>query len=207
MATQLRKAPGSGDLYSVMELILDRGLVIDAYVRVSLVGIELLTIDLRVVVASVDTFIRYAEAMERLGWHERERSPSAGLPDMLGDGMTSHAVNRGSQRLAGAISGDRSSNGRSGGGRSTSAMEVAGKAAKEGLSRLKDSFTEDSSDPGDDVQDDDDERQEMRAAPRAARDRNGAENHRRPKRRGVGNDGAGVKPQQEMPRRKEVRAH
>ncbi len=46
--------------------ILDKGMVIDAFVRVSLVGIEVLTIDARVVVASVDTYLRYAEAVHRL---------------------------------------------------------------------------------------------------------------------------------------------
>ena len=55
----------SGSLYDVIELILDRGLVIDVFVRVSLVGIEVLTIDARVVVASVDTYLRFAEACGR----------------------------------------------------------------------------------------------------------------------------------------------
>ena len=50
----------------VIELILDKGLVIDVFVRVSLVGIEILTIDARIVVASVDTFLRFAEATNRL---------------------------------------------------------------------------------------------------------------------------------------------
>ena len=60
-------ARASGNLlYNVLELILDRGLVIDVFVRVSLVGIEVLTIDARVVVASVDTYLRFAEACNRL---------------------------------------------------------------------------------------------------------------------------------------------
>jgi hypothetical protein len=53
-------------LAEVIELILDKGLVIDVFVRVSLVGIEILTIDARIVVASVDTFLRFAEATNRL---------------------------------------------------------------------------------------------------------------------------------------------
>ncbi|GAA4844449.1 gas vesicle protein GvpJ [Pseudonocardia benzenivorans] len=57
---------GSSGLADVVELILDKGLVIDIFVRVSLVGIEILTIDARVVVASVDTFLRFAEATNRL---------------------------------------------------------------------------------------------------------------------------------------------
>jgi gas vesicle structural protein len=56
--------PGGG-LADVVELILDKGLVIDVFVRVSLVGIEVLTIDARIVVASVDTFLRFAEATNR----------------------------------------------------------------------------------------------------------------------------------------------
>jgi hypothetical protein len=47
-------------------VILDKGLVIDAYVRVSLIGIELLTVDARIVIASVDTYLRFAEAVNRL---------------------------------------------------------------------------------------------------------------------------------------------
>lgn len=58
--------PAPSGLADLVELLLDRGLVIDAYVRVSLVGIELLTIDARVVVSSVDTFLRFAEATNRL---------------------------------------------------------------------------------------------------------------------------------------------
>jgi hypothetical protein len=57
---------GSSGLADVVELILDQGLVIDVFVRVSLVGIEILTIDARIVVASVDTFLRFAEATNRL---------------------------------------------------------------------------------------------------------------------------------------------
>jgi hypothetical protein len=57
---------GSTGLAEVVELILDKGLVIDVFVRVSLVGIEILTIDARIVVASVDTFLRFAEATNRL---------------------------------------------------------------------------------------------------------------------------------------------
>ena len=53
-------------LADVIETILDKGMVIDAYVRVSLVGIEVLTIDARVVIANVDTYLRFAEAVNRL---------------------------------------------------------------------------------------------------------------------------------------------
>src|SRR5215218_8426241 len=56
----------SSGLYDVLELILDKGLVIDIFVRVSLIGIEILTIDARIVIASVDTYLRFAEAVNRL---------------------------------------------------------------------------------------------------------------------------------------------
>jgi hypothetical protein len=74
--------PSSSSLADVIDTILDKGLVIDAYVRVSLVGIELLTIDARVVVASVDTYLRFAEAVNRLDISDTEQK---GLPDLLED--------------------------------------------------------------------------------------------------------------------------
>jgi hypothetical protein len=73
--------PSSSGLAEVVELILDKGLVIDIYIRVSLVGIELLTIDARIVVASVDTYLRFAEAVNRLDL--TENGPK-GLPDLMG---------------------------------------------------------------------------------------------------------------------------
>jgi hypothetical protein len=73
--------PQPSGLADVIDTILDKGLVLDAYVRVSLVGIELLTIDARVVVASVDTYLRFAEAVNRLDIsHDKET-----LPDLVGD--------------------------------------------------------------------------------------------------------------------------
>lgn len=83
VATQQGGGGGSSGLYDVLELILDRGLVIDAYIRVSLVGIELLTIDIRIVVASVDTYLRFAEACNRLDLEAGPRKP-AGLTELTG---------------------------------------------------------------------------------------------------------------------------
>jgi gas vesicle structural protein len=59
-------------LADVVELILDKGLVIDAFVRISVIGIELITIDARIVVASVDTYLRFAEAVNRLDLTESQ---------------------------------------------------------------------------------------------------------------------------------------
>jgi hypothetical protein len=72
--------PSGGTLSDVVGLILDRGLVIDIYVRVSLVGIEVLTIDARMVVASVETYLRFAQAAERLNL---EAQGKPGVPDLL----------------------------------------------------------------------------------------------------------------------------
>jgi hypothetical protein len=80
----ITRAPRSSGLADVLEILLDRGLVIDAYVRVSLVGIELLTIDLRVVIASVDTYLRFAEAVNRLDL--AANNEAKGLPDLFGGG-------------------------------------------------------------------------------------------------------------------------
>jgi hypothetical protein len=78
--------PRPSGLADVLEIILDKGIVIDAYVRVSLVGIELLTIDARIVIASVDTYLRFAEAANRLDL--TEASDSEGLPELM-ESMTS----------------------------------------------------------------------------------------------------------------------
>jgi len=59
----MEKAIASSSLVEVVDRILDKGVVIDAWVRFSLVGIELLAIEARVVVASVETYLKYAEAI------------------------------------------------------------------------------------------------------------------------------------------------
>ncbi|MEU6844991.1 gas vesicle structural protein GvpA [Streptomyces sp. NPDC046716] len=92
---------GTSGLYDVLELVLDRGLVIDAFVRVSLVGIEILKIDVRVVVASVDTYLRFAEACNRLDLETGSKKPS-GLTDILGDTMESGARGKTKGALSGA---------------------------------------------------------------------------------------------------------
>jgi gas vesicle structural protein len=75
-----RPAPSS--LADVIDTILDKGLVIDLYVRVSLVGIELLTIDARIVIASIDTYLRFAEAVNRIDLTE---TGPEGLPELMED--------------------------------------------------------------------------------------------------------------------------
>ena len=77
----VNRAPRPSSLADVLEVVLDKGIVIDAYVRVALVGIELLTIDARIVIASVDTYLRFAEAVNRLDLQPSEQV--AGLPGLM----------------------------------------------------------------------------------------------------------------------------
>src|SRR5215210_1206946 len=91
--------PQPSGLAEVIDIILDKGLVIDAYVRVSLIGIEILTIDARIVIASVDTYLRFAEAVNRLDLEAK--SDSKGLPQLMED-MTSGASE---SKTKGAIEG------------------------------------------------------------------------------------------------------
>ena len=73
--------PGSTSLADVVELILDKGLVVDVFARVSLVGIEILTVDARIVVASVDTYLRFAEATNRLDLYAKDKG-GKDLPEL-----------------------------------------------------------------------------------------------------------------------------
>ncbi len=89
----MSRGPGAGyvqrsnasGLADVLDILLDKGLVIDVFLRVSLVGIELLTVDARIVIASVDTYLRFAEAVNRL---DLGQSSDEGLPQLVED-MTS----------------------------------------------------------------------------------------------------------------------
>ena len=82
--------PSPSGLADVIDTILDKGLVIDAYVRVSLIGIELVTIDARVVIASVDTYLRFAEAVNRLDISQEKE----GLPGLVGGMQESGAKHK-----------------------------------------------------------------------------------------------------------------
>jgi gas vesicle structural protein len=79
----VNRAPRPSSLADVLEVVLDKGIVIDAYVRVAVVGIELLTIDARVVIASVDTYLRFAEAVNRLDIQPSDQV--AGLPGLMNE--------------------------------------------------------------------------------------------------------------------------
>ncbi|MEV8098215.1 gas vesicle structural protein GvpA [Kitasatospora sp. NPDC085879] len=92
----------TGSLYDILELILDRGLVIDVFIRVSLVGIEILKIDIRIVVASVDTYLRFAEACNRLDLEAGRKAP-AQLTDIVGEVTESGAHGKSKGALSGAV--------------------------------------------------------------------------------------------------------
>ncbi|WP_406068764.1 gas vesicle structural protein GvpA [Streptomyces sp. NBC_01020] len=95
------RVPRAGSLYDVLELILDRGMVIDIFIRVSLVGIEILKIDARIVVASVDTYLRFAEACNRLDLEND--STSRTVPELFGGGMAKSAGKAGAKKAAHSV--------------------------------------------------------------------------------------------------------
>jgi hypothetical protein len=111
--SSLSRAPRPSSLADVLDLILDKGLVIDAYVRVSALGIEVLTIDARIVIASVDTYLHFAEAVNRLDLSETETKGIQGLTQGMMEsgakGKVSGAIEGGKEALR---VGSRSGNGK-----------------------------------------------------------------------------------------------
>src|SRR4051795_1323719 len=95
----VQRAPNPTGLAEGVDLILDKGLVIDVYVRVALVGIELLTIDARIVIASVDTYLRFAEAVNRL---DLTQTATSGLPELMEDITEGGAKSKSKGALEGA---------------------------------------------------------------------------------------------------------
>ncbi len=79
MSAYVQRSSSSG-LAEVLDVLLDKGLVLDVFLRVSLIGIEILTVDARVVLASVDTYLRVAEAVNRL---DLGRAEGEGLPELV----------------------------------------------------------------------------------------------------------------------------
>ncbi len=94
----VNRAPRPSSLADVLDVVLDKGIVIDAYVRVALVGIELLTIDARVVIASVDTYLRFAEAVNRLDLQPQQ---PVGLPGLAHQGIEAAAKTVVKRKLSG----------------------------------------------------------------------------------------------------------
>jgi hypothetical protein len=80
----VERAPGGSSLIDVLDRILDKGIVVDAWVRISLVGIDLITVEARIVIASIDTYLKYAEAVGAV--------PTVARPALgPGEGVTSPA--------------------------------------------------------------------------------------------------------------------
>jgi hypothetical protein len=96
----LERRQETSSLADVVGTILDKGVVIDVFARVSLVGIELLRVDARVVVASIDTYLRFAEAVNRLELGTREPGQ---LSDVVGDISEATAKGIAEGKVKGAI--------------------------------------------------------------------------------------------------------
>jgi hypothetical protein len=99
-SSSVSRAPRPSSLADVLDLILDKGLVVDAYVRISALGIEVLTIDARIVIASVDTYLHFAEAVNRLDLTQTETQGIQGLTE----GMTEAGAKG---KVRGAIEGGK----------------------------------------------------------------------------------------------------
>src|SRR5579875_1948313 len=144
--------PKPSGLADVLEVLLDKGLVIDLYLRVSLIGIEILTVDARIVVASVDTYLRFAEAVGRLNIEENDQSE--GLPQLI-ESMTSGGAE---SKTEGAIEGvknklfgnddDDDDDGDDDGGRSRSASRSRSSRSSSSGSRSSSSGSRSSSGSG-----------------------------------------------------------
>ena len=135
-AGYITRAPRSSGLADVLEILLDRGLVIDAYVRVSLVGIELLTIDLRVVIASVDTYLRFAEAVNRLDLRQADDSKS--VPDLISKGGEEMGESTGKGAVEGGMDAIREKIGLGGRGGDDDDDEDEGRSRSRSRSRSND---------------------------------------------------------------------
>jgi hypothetical protein len=100
VAHGVNRAPRPSSLADVLEVVLDKGIVIDAYVRVAVVGIELLTVDARIVIASVDTYLRFAEAVNRLELQPTQQV--GGLPGLMEEITEGGAKHKTKGALSGA---------------------------------------------------------------------------------------------------------
>jgi gas vesicle structural protein len=100
-AQSANRAPTPSSLADVLDLVLDKGIVIDAYVRLSAIGIELLTLDARSLIASVDTYLRFAEAVNRLDLQPRGKA--TGLPGLIGEVTEDVAEHKTRTALQGAV--------------------------------------------------------------------------------------------------------
>jgi hypothetical protein len=101
----VERSPGGTSLIDVLDRVLDKGIVIDAWVRVSLVGIDLVTVEARIVVASIETYLKYSEAIGLTGPTPRSRELSAHSTDSELDRVMRENVEL--RRRIGELSGER----------------------------------------------------------------------------------------------------
>jgi len=104
----VERTSGGTSLIDVLDRVLDKGIVIDAWVRVSLVGIDLITVEARIVVASIDTYLKYSEAVGQVATvakptidavaHEALVAENASLRERLASGTTEARVRSGARR-------------------------------------------------------------------------------------------------------------
>jgi hypothetical protein len=81
----VERAPGGASLIDVLDRVLDKGIVIDAWVRVSLVGIDLITVEARVVVASIDTYLKYSEVVSQIAPVSKPGIESKGYEEVIAE--------------------------------------------------------------------------------------------------------------------------
>ena len=100
----VERAAGGTSLIDVLDRVLDKGIVIDAWVRVSLVGIDLITVEARVVVASIDTYLKYSEAVGQMTPIARPATEATALPstreELMAENATLRAELAASQQLS-----------------------------------------------------------------------------------------------------------
>jgi len=129
----LQRGPSPSGLADVLNVLLDKGLVVDLYLRVSLVGIELLTVDARIVVASVDTYLRFAEAVNRMDLTQVAEATT--LPELIEGLQEGSAEKRTKGVLEGAkdkIFGDDDDDDDSGDGSSSSRSRSRSRSSSSG---------------------------------------------------------------------------
>ena len=78
----VERVSGGSSLIDVLDRVLDKGIVIDAWVRISLVGLDLITVEARVVVASIDTYLKYADAVGLVGLVSRPQLATEAVPEI-----------------------------------------------------------------------------------------------------------------------------
>ena len=94
----VERVSGSSSLIDVLDRVLDKGIVIDAWVRISLVGIDLITIEARVVVASIDTYLKYADAVGMTGMVSRPQLAAAPVEEFEETTRITRKPRRGARR-------------------------------------------------------------------------------------------------------------